>query len=106
MFCEKAVLRNLAKFTGKYLCQGFTFNKVVGLRLTRCFRVIFAKFLRTPFLTEYLRWLLPKKTFTNHLAPLKIFSKNWDVIIGNLLLREKCPCSELFSMNAGKYGPE
>ena len=43
------------------------FNKVAGLRLTTllkqrlwhsCFPVNFAKFLRIPFLTEHLRWLL------------------------------------------------
>ena len=43
------------------------FNKVAGLRPAtllkkrlwhRCFPVNFAKFLRTPFLTEHLRWLL------------------------------------------------
>ena len=39
------------------------FNKVAGLRpfyrlWHRCFPVNFAKFLRTPFLTEYLWWLL------------------------------------------------
>ena len=33
VFCEKAVLRNLLKFTGKHLCQGFFFNKVPGLGL-------------------------------------------------------------------------
>ena len=27
VFCKKAVLRNLAKFTGKYLCQSLFFNK-------------------------------------------------------------------------------
>ena len=32
MFCEKGVPRNFLKFTGKYLCQGFFFNKVAGLR--------------------------------------------------------------------------
>ena len=32
VFCEKGVLRNFTKFTGKYLCQGFFFNKVAGLR--------------------------------------------------------------------------
>ena len=30
VFCEKVVLRNFAKFTGKHLCQGFIFNKVAG----------------------------------------------------------------------------
>ena len=26
MFCEKGVLRNISKFTGKQLCQGLIFN--------------------------------------------------------------------------------
>ena len=30
MFCEKGVLRNFAKFTGKHLCQSLFFNKVAG----------------------------------------------------------------------------
>ena len=67
MFCKKGVLRNFAKFTGKHLCQSLFFNKVAGRspaillkkRLWhRCFPVNFVKFLRTPFLTEHLRWLL------------------------------------------------
>ena len=38
VFCKKGVLRNFAKFTGKYLCQSLFFNKVAGLRLWyRCF---------------------------------------------------------------------
>ena len=32
VFCEKGVLRNFAKFTGKHLCQSLFFNKVAGLR--------------------------------------------------------------------------
>ena len=32
MFCKKGVLRNLTKFTGKYLFQILLFNKVAGLR--------------------------------------------------------------------------
>ena len=32
MFCEKDVLRNFTKFTGKHLCQDLFFNKVAGLR--------------------------------------------------------------------------
>ena len=55
---KKGVLRNFAKFTGKYLCQNLLFNKAAGLspanllkkRLRyRCFPVKFAKFLRPPF---------------------------------------------------------
>ena len=50
------VLRNLAKFTAKHLCQSLFFNKVAGLRVAtllkkrlchRYFPVNFAKFLRT-----------------------------------------------------------
>ena len=63
---KKGVLRNFAKFRGKYLCQSLFFNKVAGLPATvlkrrlwhRCFPVNFAKFVRTPFLTEHLWWLL------------------------------------------------
>ena len=32
MFCEKDVLRNFTKFTGKHLCQILFFNDVTGLR--------------------------------------------------------------------------
>ena len=53
MFCKKGVLRNFAKFTGKPRCQSLFFNNVAGLSL-RCFPVNFAKFVRTPFLTEHL----------------------------------------------------
>ena len=67
VFCEKGILRNFAKFTGKYLCQSLFLNKVAGLRPTtlvkkrlwhRCFPVNFWKFIRTPFPTEHLPWLL------------------------------------------------
>ena len=67
VFSEKGVLRKFAKFTGKHLCQSLFFNKVAGLRPAtllkkrlwhRCFPMNFAKFLRTAFLTEHLRWLL------------------------------------------------
>ena len=67
VFCKKDVLKNFAKFIGKYLCQSFFFNKVVGLRSAtllkkrlwhRCFPVNFAKFLRTPFFAEHIWWLL------------------------------------------------
>ena len=54
VFCKKGVLRNFAKFTGKYLCESLFFNRPATLlkkRLwNRCFLVNFAKFLRTPFL--------------------------------------------------------
>ena len=64
-FCKKGVLRIFAKFTGKHLYQSVFFNKIAGLSLQlyekrdsdTCFPVNFAKFLRTPFLTERLWWL-------------------------------------------------
>ena len=67
VFSKKVVLRNFAKFTGKHLCQLLFFNKVVGMRPATllkkrlwhsCFPANFTKFLRTPFLTEHLWWLL------------------------------------------------
>ena len=64
VFCQKGVLRNFSKFTGKHLCQILFFNKVAGLRLAtllkkrlwhRCFLVHFAEHL---FFIEHLQWLL------------------------------------------------
>ena len=61
VFCEKVILRNVAKFTGKHLYQRFYFKKVAGLRPSTlpkkrlwhwCFPVSFAKFLGTLFLKE------------------------------------------------------
>ena len=65
VFCKKSVLRNFAKFTRKHLCQSVLFNKGLGLATLikkrlwhRCFLVNFTKFLKKPFLTEHLWWLL------------------------------------------------
>ena len=63
---KKGFLSSSTKFTGKHLYQGVFFNKIAGLSLQlyekrdsdTCFPVNFAKFLRTPFLTEHLWWLL------------------------------------------------
>ena len=49
--CKKGVLRNFEKFTGNHLCQSLVFKKET---LALIFPVNFAKFLRTPFLTEHL----------------------------------------------------
>ena len=57
-FQKIGVLKNLAKFKGKQLCQSHFFNKVADLRPATllierlwhsCFPVDFAKFLRIPF---------------------------------------------------------
>ena len=71
VFYKKGFPRNFAKLAGKHLCQSLFFNKVAGLgpqacnfinkeTLAQVFPVNFAKFLRTPFFTEHLRWLLLK----------------------------------------------
>ena len=67
VFCKKGVWRNFVKFIGKHLCQSLFFNKIAGLKPAtwlrktlwhRRFPVNLAKFPRTPFLTEHLRWRL------------------------------------------------
>ena len=63
---KKVFLENLAKCTGKHLCQCLFFNKVAGQACKfvkkrlwhRCFLVNFAKFFGTLFCIEHLWWLL------------------------------------------------
>ena len=65
---ENVLLKISKKFPGKHLYQALFFKKVEYLRPATTvlqkklwhlrFPVNFAKFLRTPFLTEHLRWLL------------------------------------------------
>ena len=65
VFCKKGVLKNFAKFTGKHLCQRLfliKFQKPPATLLKKrfwrkCFPVNLAKFLRTPFFIDHLRWL-------------------------------------------------
>ena len=92
VFRKKGVLRNFVKFTEKHQCQSLFFNKVAGLRKTslvhhrktplvqeditgkhlwyRCSGNS-AKFLRTPFVIEHLRWLLLFIDGTNPLCKFK-----------------------------------
>ena len=66
MFFKIGVLRSVANFTGKHLCSSLFLKnfQAGGLQLHKkrlqhsCFPVKFAKFLRTSFLTEHIRWLL------------------------------------------------
>ena len=91
VFCKKGVLKNFAKFARKHLCQSLFFNKVSGLRSAtllktrvwhRCFLVNFAKFLRTPFLTERLWWLLLPFYFTsNTISTIIIPISTFNIII-------------------------
>ena len=75
MFCEKGVLRNFAKFTGKHLCQSLSFNKVAGVAsnfikketLAHVFSCEFCEiskntfFYRTPLVAASERLLLLKR---------------------------------------------
>ena len=52
---KKGDVKNFVKFTGKNLWQ----RSLLAKRLWhRCFPLNFVKFLKTPFLTDTLRWLL------------------------------------------------
>ena len=59
---KKGVLRNCAKFTGKYLCQSLFLIKLLQPNLKRdwhrCFPVNFVKFLIKPFLQNTFGCLL------------------------------------------------
>ena len=79
VFCKEGVPRYLTKFTGKHLWQSLFFNKVAGLRPAtflkkrlwhRCFPVDSVTFLRIPFYTEHLWWLLL----------IFVFIINWTII--------------------------
>ena len=57
VFCEKGVLKNFAKFTGKHLCLSLLFNKVAGLRHNTIF-------FRTPLVAASIYWICkPSKHF-------------------------------------------
>ena len=76
---RSSVLRNLANFTGKRLCQGlFSLIKLQARLWHRRFPVKFAKFLRTPFFTEQL-WATASSSF------------KWRVTVsGELIFLESC----------------
>ena len=80
VFCKIAALRNFAKFTGKHLCQSLFFNKVAG---SGSFHENFGKFLRTPFLTEYLQWLL---LVYLRFKQLSVFIEGWQFYIPSNIL--------------------
>ena len=94
MFFKIAVLKNFANFTGKHLCWSLFLHKVAGLRPAtllkkrlhkvaglrpatllkkrlqhRSFPVKFAKFIRTPFFTKHLCWLILYGFFVSPRSP-------------------------------------
>ena len=70
VFCEKGVLRNFATLLKKRLWH-------------RCFPVNFAKFLRTPFFTEHLWWLLLKSNYSSNNDCVE---RNFQTILNEFLL--------------------
>ena len=67
VFFKIGVLKSFTNFTGKHLCWILLLKKLAGWRPATLFKKIlqhryfpvkFEKFLRSPFFTEHLRWLL------------------------------------------------
>ena len=103
VFCTKGALRNFAKFTEKHLCQSLFFDEVADLRPVtllkkrlwhRCFPVDFAKFLRTPFFTEHLQWLLLK--FISHHTKEILYVQNTN-FLGNQPFKNQQAKPNIFS---------
>ena len=77
------VLENFANFAGKYLCRSLFFNKVASLQIY----LKLVEFLRTPFFTEQLRWLLLQNLFrSSKERRLHITGEMYAVIWHRLLL--------------------
>ena len=78
---KKAVLRNFAKLTWKYLCQSLSFfPTLLKKRLwLKCFPVNFAKFLRTPLLQNTSGWLLLTKLHDPNRKKIRLpcFESRW-----------------------------
>ena len=80
----KDVLRNFAKLTRKQLCQSLLLIKLQASRPAtiskkrlwhRYFPLNFAKFLRTPFVTEHLRWLLLQAYHRSNALTIRFVSR-------------------------------
>ena len=67
VFCKKVVLRNFAKFTGKYLCQTLYFNKVAQV-----FFCEFCEISKNTFLAE------PVWATASNNAVIYFADKNYD----------------------------
>ena len=88
MFFKIVFLKKFANFTGKHLCRSL-FNKFAGPQLQLYWKetlVKSAKFLRTPYFTEHLQWLL---SIVSGFQPATLLKKRF---------RQKC-----FSVNLAKF---
>ena len=112
MFFKIGALQNFANFTEKHLCQSLFFNKVAQLRpatYTGFFLCYLRNFLRTPFFTEHLRWLLLDRIyltqefyFQNKIKLDRV--KNWLLKIygnfGDIVLLELSLCLCRFQLRS------
>ena len=81
VFCNKDVLGNFAKFTGKHLCQSLFLNKVAGLglqlylkkeTLTQVLSCEFCKICKNTFFIDYYLvgfWICADISSTDHRNP-------------------------------------
>ena len=82
MFFKIGLLKNFTNFTGKLLCWTLFLIKLqLGLQLY--LKKEFAKFLRTPFFTEHLRWQLLKETESFYKGDAKVFLKTKELYKGD-----------------------
>ena len=89
MFCEKSVLENYTKFTGKHLWQSPFLNITAGLGsatllkkiLAQVFFCEFCEVFNNTIFTEHLQWLLPQfKKIILHDFFSKITRLKWSVV--------------------------
>ena len=71
VFCEKGVLRNFAKFTGKHLCLSLFLNKIVGLRPATLIKK--RLWHRVSFLSKFFIWIFLNFSFLSEFCEI---SKN------------------------------
>ena len=84
IFCRKGFLRNVAKFTGKHLCQSLFFTKVAGLRLRPA--TLVNKRLAQVFSSEF--WKIFKNIFFYRTSTVAAFLFN--KVAGLKRLYRKC----------------
>ena len=79
VFCKKGVLIETSQNSQENTCARDSFLITILQTATllkkslwhRCFPVNFVKFLRTPFFTEHLRWLLLERGYAKNSRKLK-----------------------------------
>ena len=87
MFFEIGVLKNLRSFTEKHMCWSLFLIKLQA----SCFPVKFRKFLRRPFVTEHLRWLLLEEVCEGTSFVKILQSCHFDIFGINHRCFRKCP---------------